>query len=77
MAPCIAEYGEGFPAYLGGRREAESVPWIAGVGELEWHLGTVAIAITREPAAIDGLASLEEQPSSSMSGSPSSPGFAT
>jgi hypothetical protein len=60
MAPCIAEYGEGFPAFLGRRREAGSVRWIAAVGELEWHLGTVATAIAHEPAGIETLARLED-----------------
>ena len=35
------------------------MPWIAAVGELEWHLGTVATAIAHEPARIEALACLE------------------
>jgi hypothetical protein len=45
---CIAEYGEGFPQYLGADPAARSVPYLAQFGELEWHLGRLALA-TEEP----------------------------
>jgi hypothetical protein len=41
--PCIAEYGEGFPAYLasGGGR---TVPYLAQFAALDWQLGRLSIA---------------------------------
>jgi len=50
-APCIAEYGEGFPAFVGARAEAQQVPWLRWVGELEWRLGHAALAIEHAPLA--------------------------
>ena len=49
QAPCIAEYGGGFPRFLGERPAAERVPYLREFAELEWHLGHVAIAV-EEPA---------------------------
>src|ERR1700676_941866 len=37
--PCVAEYGDGFPRYLGADPAAGSVPYLAQFAELEWHLG--------------------------------------
>jgi hypothetical protein len=42
--PCIAEYGDGFPRYLGTHGAAASVPYVAQFAELEWHLGRMALA---------------------------------
>jgi hypothetical protein len=42
--PCIAEYGEGFPRYLGANPSAASLPYLALFAELEWHLGRLALA---------------------------------
>jgi hypothetical protein len=42
--PCIAEYGEEFPRYLGAHPTAASLPYLAQFAELEWHLGRLALA---------------------------------
>ena len=42
--PCIAEYGDGFPRYLGAHPSAESLPYLTQFAELEWHLGRLALA---------------------------------
>jgi putative DNA-binding protein len=42
--PCVAEYGDGFPRYLGAHTAAESLPYLAQFAELEWHLGRLALA---------------------------------
>ena len=60
VAPCIAEYGEGFPAYLASRPGAERVPYLRFVGELEWHLGHVALALDAPPLAISALSGIAE-----------------
>jgi hypothetical protein len=47
--PCIAEYGDGFPRYLGGHPAARSLPYLTQFAELEWHVGRLALA-TEESA---------------------------
>ncbi len=42
--PCVAEYGDEFPRYLGAYPAAESLPYLAQFSELEWHLGRLALA---------------------------------
>lgn len=42
--PCIAEYGEEFPRYLGAHPAAASLPYLTQFVELEWHLGRLALA---------------------------------
>jgi hypothetical protein len=42
--PCIAEYGDEFPRYLGAHPAAASLPYLAQFAELEWHLGCLALA---------------------------------
>src|SRR5882762_10037094 len=42
--PCIAEYGETFPRYLGAHPAAVSLQYLAQFAELEWHLGRLALA---------------------------------
>src|SRR5688572_27649567 len=45
--PCIAEYGDGFPRYLGAHPDGQSLPYLAQFAELEWHLGRLALEIGR------------------------------
>jgi hypothetical protein len=49
--PCVAEYGDDFPRYLGAHPAARSVPYLAQFAELEWHLGRLALA-TEESANV-------------------------
>ncbi len=49
--PCVAEYGDEFPRYLGAHPAAESLPYLAQFAELEWHLGRLALA-TEESASV-------------------------
>jgi hypothetical protein len=58
-APCIAEYGAGYPAYLASRAGAERLPYLHAFAELEWHLGQVSIAVDRSPLAIEHLLSID------------------
>jgi hypothetical protein len=50
--PCVAEYGDEFPRYLGAYPAAESLPYLAQFAELEWHLGRLALA-TEESANVE------------------------
>jgi hypothetical protein len=52
--PCIAEYGDAFPRFLGAHRAAEALPYLAQFAELEWHLGRLALA-TDESANVQYL----------------------
>lgn len=54
-APCIAEYGKDFPAFMANRPEADRAPYLRWFAELEWHLGQVSIAIEFDPLEIDCL----------------------
>jgi hypothetical protein len=60
-APCIAEYGEDFPAFLAGRPDAVRMPWLRWVGGLEWHLGHAVLAIGQAPLAPETLAAVEAE----------------
>jgi hypothetical protein len=57
-APCIAEYGEGFPAFIAGRAQARRIPWLRWVGEVEWWLGRVSLALEHAPLSIESLATI-------------------
>jgi hypothetical protein len=58
QAPCIAEYGAEFPEFLSRRPGAGRVPYLRAFSELEWLVGSVAVAIARPPLALDELATL-------------------
>ena len=59
-APCIAEYGGEFPAFLASRPEAGRLPYLRSFAELEWRIGVVSIAIEHSPQTFDALAHLGE-----------------
>jgi len=59
-APCIAEYGEEFPAFLASRPKAGGLPYLRSFAELEWSIGVVSIAIEHSPYRSDALAHLDE-----------------
>jgi hypothetical protein len=46
--PCLAEYGEGFPAYLASRGGTR-VAYIGQFAMVDWHLGRLAIAVDATP----------------------------
>jgi len=50
-APCIAEYGAGFPRFLSECPGAERVPYLRPFAELRWCLGQVAISV-EEPGIL-------------------------
>jgi hypothetical protein len=58
-APCIAEYGADYPAFLTSRPGAEHLPYLGAFAELEWHLGQVSIAVDRPPLTIESLALID------------------
>jgi len=44
-APCIAEYGDGFPAWLAARMEPGRAPYVETFAALDWQLGRLAVAV--------------------------------
>ncbi|MGE3449747.1 MAG: putative DNA-binding domain-containing protein [Microbacteriaceae bacterium] len=48
--PCIAEYGEEFPAFLAALL-GDQLHYLESFATLEWHVGHVAVAIDHPPVA--------------------------
>jgi hypothetical protein len=46
--PCIAEYGDGFPAYLASFAGTR-LPYLGQFATVDWHLGRLAIAVDAAP----------------------------
>lgn len=57
--PCMAEYGEAFPGFVAARPEVRSMPWLADVGALEWHLGAVAVEVSRPAVPLAAFAAFD------------------
>jgi hypothetical protein len=58
-APCIAEYGVEFPAFLAEQPSSPALPYLRSFAELDWHLGRVSVEVERPSltrAGITGLA---------------------
>lgn len=58
-APCLAEYGSGFPDFLAGFAPCRGLPYLADVARLEWALNLAQIAphaSTLDRAALAALA---------------------
>jgi len=43
--PCIAEYGEEFPAFMAAQPGARDVRYLGQFAALEWHLGRLSLAV--------------------------------
>lgn len=54
--PCIAEYGDEFPTFLGSRTEAQAIPYLRQFSELEWHVGRLSIAVDLPARTIGDVA---------------------
>ena len=60
-APCIAEYGEEFPAYLETRPHADRVSYMRALAELEWCVGHAAIAADRPALNLVSVSALDPE----------------
>jgi hypothetical protein len=58
--PCMAEYGETFPAFLGSWPAAAPLPYLAQFATIDWHLGRLAIATDDPPIILRLDWSLDE-----------------
>ena len=59
--PCIAEYGEKFPAFLAAFPNAAHLPYLRDFAELEHRFGQVAIEVDRPPLPITEIAALDHK----------------
>jgi hypothetical protein len=57
-APCIAEYGEGFPGFLAECPSIAGVPYLSDFAELEWHVGHVAIAVDQPAVTLEDFSKI-------------------
>jgi predicted CoA-binding protein len=58
--PCLAEYGESFPAFLDKWPEAAHLPYLAQFATIDWHLGRLAIGTDDPPVVLRLDWSLDE-----------------
>jgi Putative DNA-binding domain len=61
QAPCIAEFGAGFPNFLSQCPAAVRAPYVREFAELEWYIGTVAIAVRDVPVTLEELSSIHAE----------------
>ena len=59
QAPCIAEFGAGFPDFLSQCPAAVRAPYVREFAELEWYVGKVAIAVGSVPVTLEELSSIQ------------------
>lgn len=52
---CMAEFGEGFPAFLAGRPGLTHIGYLEDFATLEWHVGRVAVAVATVAADLAWL----------------------
>ena len=57
--PCIAEYGEDFPAFLSAERGAAELSYLRSFAELEWHLSRLSLAVTLPALGQSDLSTLD------------------
>ena len=61
QAPCIAEFGAGFPAFLSQCPAAMRAPYVKEFAEHEWYVGKVAIAVSGIPVTVEELSSIDTE----------------
>jgi hypothetical protein len=59
--PCIAEYGEEFPAFLARHHRLTTSPYVQSFAELEWAVAYVSLAIDRPALSWSPLAGMDPQ----------------
>jgi hypothetical protein len=57
--PCLAEYGEEFPAFLATRAGAEKIAYLRQFAQLEWHLSRLSLAVDAPALTMDDLSSID------------------
>jgi len=57
-APCIAEYGAQFPAFLATWPDTAHLTYVPAFADFDWHLGRLAVSIDVDALARDRLAAI-------------------
>lgn len=57
--PCLAEYGEEFPAFLAARPGAGEVAYLRQFAELEWHLSRLSLAVEAPALTMADLSTID------------------
>lgn len=52
---CMAEFGEGFPAFLASRPGLTHIAYLEDFATLEWHVGRVSVAVSSRPVNLSWL----------------------
>jgi hypothetical protein len=60
-APCIAEYGEGFPECLAEYPASNRAPYLRAFAELEWRIGQVAIAVDHPAVTLEHFSKIDPE----------------
>ncbi len=58
-APCIAEYGRQFPAFLATWPDTAHLTYVPAFAGLDWHLGWLAVSIDVDAVERDRLAAID------------------
>ena len=61
QAPCIAEFGAGFPDFLSQSPAAVHAPYVREFAELEWYVGKVAIAVSGVPVTLKEVSTIQAE----------------
>lgn len=59
QAPCIAEFGAGFPDFLSRCPQSARAPYATKFAKLEWYIGKAAIAVSGVPVTVDELSNID------------------
>ncbi len=59
--PFLAEYGEGFPAFMRQHASLQSMPWLADVAQLEWARHQAWNAVNQPASDFTKIATLDEE----------------
>lgn len=57
-APCIAEYGTAFPAFLATWPDTAGLRYVPVFADLDWHLGRLAVSVDIAPVTWERLADI-------------------
>jgi hypothetical protein len=57
--PCIAEYGDAFPAFLGVYGVQNGIAYLQQFSKLEWHVGRVSLCVDAPPVGLTELSTLD------------------
>ncbi|MFA5911008.1 MAG: DNA-binding domain-containing protein [Vicinamibacterales bacterium] len=58
-APCLAEYGAAFPAFLGAQPVVDRITYVEPFADLEWHFGRLSVSVDGSALGAATLAALD------------------